>query len=331
MRDFFENAVKRLETLPGIVAASGSGAPPLAFIVNTPICIPGYNPPTPADAFGGLNAIAPRYFETLQLKLVSGSEVSWNNREGTSKVAIVNEAFAKALYPNKDPLGQTLYLTLCSLNSTPITIIGVAADSKTGMRQEMRPTMYLAFRQPPPALSFMTFLVRANGDPAALLPTIRKTMADLDSSVPIFGEATGAAVRDQIMRQERLMMVLLIIFGSIALLLSCLGIYGMLAYIVARRTPEVGVRMALGACRGDVVRMVVREPLAPVSVGIGVGLAASFAVTRWVESMLFSVSPNDPRTILAVTTLFLESSIAATWLPALRASRIHPMNALRYE
>jgi predicted permease len=281
--------------------------------------------------FVGLNAIAPRYFETLQSKLLAGSEMSWSNREGTSKVAIVNETFAKKFYPNKDPLGQTLYLTVCSANSAPITVVGLVADSKTGMRQEMRPTMYLAVRQPPPALSFMTFLVRTNGDPAALLPTIRKAIAELDASVPIFGEATGVAVRDQIMRQERLMMVFLIIFGSIALLLSCLGIYGMLAYVVARRTPEVGIRMALGAQRAAVVRMIVRESLIPVSVGMGLGVGIAFAISRWVESMLFNVSPNDPWTIVAITVIFTLSSTAATWLPARRASRIHPMNALRYE
>lgn len=127
------------------------------------------------------------------------------------------------------------------------------------------------------------------------------------------------------------MMVFLVIFGSIALLLSCLGIYGMLAYLFARRTAEIGIRMALGARRTDVDRMVVRESLVPVSIGMGLGLAVAFAVTRWVQSMLFNVSPNHPWTILAVATIFLVSSTAATWLPARRASSIHPMSALRHE
>jgi ABC-type antimicrobial peptide transport system permease subunit len=206
-------------------------------------------------------------------------------------------------------------------------IIGVVANSTDRARIAPRPFVYRRYAQPPPQ---MTFTVRTPGNPAAVAPSLRRIVSDLDTH--IYDQVTtGEQYRNDTMIQERLFAGLLSGFGSLALFIACLGIYGMLAYLVTRQTAEIGIRVALGAQRAHVMRMVIRESLAPVAAGLILGIAAAGALTKLAASLLFGVSRNDPWIIAGAAIVFLITAAIASALPARRAAGIDPMRALRHE
>jgi ABC-type antimicrobial peptide transport system permease subunit len=213
-----------------------------------------------------------------------------------------------------------------------MTIVGVAADTKYWtIRNPISPTIYLPYRQLNINGRAMTIALRSRSDPAPLLPAVRRAMLDLDPNVPMFQVSTQ---RDQIERgvqQEWVLTRLLVFFGLLALALAAIGIYGTLSYSVSRRTAEIGLRMAMGAERADVIGLVLRESLVPVAVGVLVGLAGAFAGTRLVRGILFGIAPNDPLTIAGAVSVLVTSAVIAASVPADRASRVDPMTALRNE
>jgi ABC-type antimicrobial peptide transport system permease subunit len=202
----------------------------------------------------------------------------------------------------------------------------VVADSKNVPRQSNQPRLYLAMGG---STNVVTLIIRTRGRPEAMIQPVKRAMADLNANVPTFGEVTPVELREQQMQQERLLTTLLLAFGAVALLLSSIGIYGMLAYLVTRRTAEIGIRMALGARSGNVVAMVLRESVMPVITGLAVGAAITLVATRWVNSLLFGVSAHDPQTMAVSVLVFLMIAGAAAFVPARRASRIDPLRALR--
>ena len=208
----------------------------------------------------------------------------------------------------------------CPANPAQASVIGVVGDSKKFPRAEAGPAAYIMMGGPG---NPVTLILRTMGDPAAMVSTVRQAMAELDANVPTFGEITPIELREQQIKQERLLASLLASFGGVALFLACLGIYGM--------PSEIGIRMALGAKRPDIVRMVARESLAPVAAGILFGLGGTFVLSRLLESFLFGVGTNDPWTVAVASGLFLVTAAVAGALPAARASRIAPMTALRHE
>jgi hypothetical protein len=239
--------------------------------------------------------------------------------------AIVNETFARRFLAGKNPLDSRFGLN-CPSQPSAIQIIGVVADSKNLPRQPSSPRVYVPMGG---AINVVTLIVRTGGRPEAMIPTVRRAMADVNVNVPTFGETTPIELREQQMQQERLLTNLLIAFGAVALLLSSIGIYGMLAYLVTRRTSEIGIRMALGARPAAVVAMILRESVGPVGVGLALGAVAAIAAARWVDTLLFGVTAYDPRTMAAATVVFLTIATLAALLPARRASRIDPLGALR--
>ena len=336
--DFFRSVVRHLETAPGAISVSAVARPLLGDqSVSVGIgqgmvraCTPDYNPQGGTDLSVGLNFVAPRYFETMRLPLLMGRDLEWSDRPEQGRPppsVVVNEAFAKKYYSGKSPLGQALGFN-CPANPAQFPVIGVVADSKWLPQREAAPEVYMA-------LGFvgdpLTLIVRTAGDPGAIVPSIRAAVDEMQTNVPVYGEITPLALRDQQIKQERLLATLLVFFANVALLLSCLGIYGMLAYAVNRRTSEIGLRMALGAQRGNVIRMVVRDSLVPVGAGIVLGLAAALVSTRLIASVLFGVSPNDPLTIAGAIGVFVAVALIAAYVPSLRASRIDPLVALRYD
>jgi ABC-type antimicrobial peptide transport system permease subunit len=211
---------------------------------------------------------------------------------------------------------------------TPRTIVGVVGNHIDRQRAVLAPMVYVPY--PSRAIEPTTLALRTAGDPRPLLPTIRRIVAGLGTRID--GDVTtGVEYKDSKFAQERLLAVLLFGFGSIALGVCSLGIYGLLTYTVSRRTPEIGLRMALGAQRADVIRLVFHESLWSVAAGIAVGLMAAFALTRLVESTLFGVSKHDPWTLAGAAIVLLLTATAAAFAPARRASRTDPMTALRYE
>jgi predicted permease len=322
--DFFETAVKRLESIPG-VTVSGSAIPPLGVNGLAQICIPDVVTKDPKGDYVNFSSVSPRFFETWQLPILLGRDIQWSDREGSERVVLVNQAFATKYFDGKDPLGRAVGGCVAPASK----IIGVVADSKPNPRLAPAPTVYLPFRQGPTSL--MIFNVRTAADPLALIPTIRRIIGEIDPSEPILDIITPLEIRDRLVDRERMLATLLAVFGSMALLLSCLGIYGMLAFFVNRRTAEIGVRMALGAHSQDIIRMVVRESLTAVVIGIALGITAAFILTHWVETMLFGISKNDPATLIAAGVLLFLTAVVAALIPARRASRLDPLRALRYD
>jgi predicted permease len=328
--DYFESGAKRLEGVPGVMSASMSMSGLIGdYRFGSTTCMPDYKPARPQDSSVDLQVIAPRFFETMQIPLLLGRDIDWADREGTPKVAIVNEAFAKRFFSGTNPIGKTFGMR-CPEAPNEVTILGLVGDVKADdVRPAMRPTVYVPFRQR--GTPFMTYAVRANGDPAALIPTIRKVMGNLDRNVPIHHLYTQAEQIDRSLHQERLVTTLLVVMGSVALLLAAIGIYGTIAYSVNRRTPEIGLRLAIGARRTDVIRLMLGEALLPVAIGLALGLSGAFWLTRILRGMLFGVTATDPLTIVTAVLVLLATAVVAAWLPANRASRIDPMTALRYE
>jgi predicted permease len=342
--DFFEQAVQHLGSTPGVTSSSAAVYPLLSGIAGIgtgtdtgAACTRDFNPDNPLERAVGVNLITPHFFDTMKLPMHAGKDFEWRDRpqpNGTPgagmPVAIVNEAFVRKYYSKgKDGIGEKLgFGNACPNNPGTFTVIGVVADAKSVPRSQAGPMIYLPFGNTSDPL---TVVLRTAGDPARMSAAIRRAMAEFDSNVPLFGEVTPMALKDQQMKQERLLSTLLLLFGSFALLLCSLGIYGLLSYTVSRRTSEIGLHMALGAQKADVIRMIVAESLAPVAVGLAVGTLVAFALTRFVQTLLFGVSRPDPLIIAGAVALFMMIGATAAALPARRASLIDPLKALRYE
>jgi len=250
---------------------------------------------------------------------------------------LVNANFVRTYFENQNPLGKTLtegdsFGTSGDATEKPkITkfweIIGVAGDTKyESLRREVHPTVYV-----PVTGGGATFELRTAWSPAALIPVVRRTVGDADSNLPIFGVRTQSQRIDELLSQERLIARLGSCFGGLALLLACIGLYGLLSYEVARRTREIGIRMALGAGRADVLRRIAIQGLRVTMVGVGVGIAGGVAVTRFLSSLLFGLKASDPATFAGVSAILIAVALLACYLPARRATKVDPMVALRYE
>jgi len=285
----------------------------------------------PQDARAAFAAVEPRYFATLGIRLVAGRELTWADKprddEFWPPVMVVNEAFARKFFAGRNPLEGRFGLN-CPAAPAEYQVIGVVADNRTAPREQAGPMVFPFMGG---TLNVVTLILRTRGRPEALIPTVRRAMNELNANVPTFAETTPVELREQQMQQERLLTILLLAFAATALLLSSIGIYGMLAYLVARRTSEIGVRMALGAGRRAILAMVLGESIAPVAVGLVAGAAATFAAARWVQSLLFGVSPHDPWTLTLAAGVFLLIAALAAVLPARRATRIDPLRALRVQ
>ena len=334
---FFEDVVKHLGATPGVISASAAIAPPLSDYTGAgdsddlgSACTRDFTPTDPSEgAYDPRHLVAPKYFETMRLPLLLGRDFDWGERSlGRQKMVIVNEAFVKKFFaPGKNPIGETVGLGRdCPKNPGFATIIGVAADSKTEPRGGARPIVYQMFGSPARPL---TVILRTRGDATQMIPSVRTAMAAFNADVPLFGEVSTAELLDQHIRRERLLSALLIVFGGFALLLCCVGIYGVLAYTVGGRTPEIGLRMAVGAQKHEVVTMILRETLVPIGVGIAAGIVTAFALARAVESILFGISRPDALTILGSVLLLVIIAALGAAIPARGAARVEPVTALR--
>jgi predicted permease len=327
LNDFYQRVLERIAAVPGVRAASLSRHALLRGAeTRDGVLIPG----SPArDVGANIHFIAPRYFETMEIPLLVGRDVGWQDREGSQRVAIVNEALARKLFGGENPVGRRI-MRPGNTAADVMEVIGVVADAKfASLRQQAPPTIYEHYRSQPQRV--MTFAVRAAGDPEALIPAMREAAAAVDRDVPLFDMWTQETQIDQALRQERVFANLVSVFALLSLFLACIGIYGTLSYSVARRTPEIGLRMALGAARSDVVGLVLRESARPVVAGAAVGIAAALATARVAHSMLFGITYHDGPTMIVALVTLVGCALVAAWLPSMRASRVEPMLALRQE
>jgi predicted permease len=282
-------------------------------------------PDTDVDAY--FNAVGPSYFDIMGATLLRGREFTAADVMGAPRVAIVNEAFAKKFGLGANAVGK-LMGEGDSLNRV---IVGLVKDSKySGVKQQMRPVYFLPYKQDT-TVGSLTFYVRSTVSPQTLMPEIRAAMAQIDRTLPIVGFMTmPQQIRDNVYL-DRMIGTLSSAFAALATLLAAIGLYGVLAYSVVQRTKEIGVRMALGANSSSIVAMVLRHVAVMTIVGAAIGAAAAFGIGRGAQSLLFGINGRDPLVMAAAAVLLALVAMAAGSLPAWRASRVDPVQALRYE
>ncbi len=272
------------------------------------------------------NRIGPRYFETLRTPVLEGREFALRDDRSSPPVAIVNQAFAWRFFPEGHPVGKSLAIEGVAV---PVQIVGVVKDARSqSLREPATPAVYVPFFQRNERLG-ASFEIHATGSVAQVAAELRREIQPLTGGVVQVRPLTAQVEKTLV--EERLVAVLAGGFGALALVLASIGLYGLLAYTVARRTREIGIRMALGAERACVLRGTIFDALRLVMCGIGLGLPVAVVASRWISSLLFGLTPTDPGTILAATALLAAFGLLAAWLPAMRASRVDPTVALRYE
>ncbi len=329
-RRLVEDLEKKLQQLPGVMGASGVSYPVLADVnwQNT-VHVEGYHPSKGENMNPGFNQMLPGFFQTVGVRLIAGRDFTERDAVGAPKVVIVNETFVKRFYLHQSPLGHRIGWG--PDGPLEYEIVGVVQDMKSGdLREKIKPWTFTPVLQDEHP-SEVTFYLRTSQDPLNLAQAARRTVASLDASLPVFNVKTVARQIEETHFLDRLFAWLSIAFGVLATLLASVGLYGVTAYAVARRTQEIGIRMALGAARGNVLRLILREVLILVGAGVAVGVPAALVLGRLVESQLFGVKAKDPVVMLLAVAVIVCVSVLAGYLPARRATRIDPVNALRYE
>jgi predicted permease len=286
----------------------------------------------PEDRTGAtMRWVTPKHFETLGIAVLRGRSVSATDTVTAPKVAVLNETMARQYFGEREPIGHRFKLTSGLDALGEIEVIGVVKDTRAAtLRDHAVAMFYLPFAQFPNTEN-LVFALRATGNLPSVTLAARREIESLDSNLTVSKVTTLSAVVDASLVQERALATLSASFGVLALLLASIGIYGVLAYAVTQRTREIGLRVALGAQRWDVLSLVIGQGVRLALLGAAVGLAGAIGVTRLVSALLYGVTPTDPVTFIIVSVLLLLVAVVASWLPARRATRIHPMEALRHE
>jgi predicted permease len=336
LADLYQRAFNRLEAVPGVQSVTFSRSPLLAQSSWTSsVYVPGEMGANgqPRENDVKMHSVRENFFNTMEIPLLLGRGLTDHDDAHAPRVAVVNQAFVKAHFPNENPLGKRFGFESAKAND--IEIVGVARDAKyTSQRDEVQPTVYQSWRQVLRRMTFATFEVRTAGDPAASIAGIRQAMREVDSNLPLSNIRTQVQQADETLVMERMFAKLLTLFGVIAQLLAAIGLYGVMAYSVSQRTHEIGIRMALGADRRNVLMMVVRQGMILTVAGITLGLAAAYVLTKYLESltsMLFGVRARDPWTFAVIGIVLAFVALFACLVPARRATKVDPLRALRYE
>ncbi len=345
----FDQTLERMRRVPGVKTAALTSLLPLVGNDNEiPFYVKGRPKPTSQGdmSWALLYITDPGYRKAMDIPLLRGRYIERQDMQRGSHVVVIDETMARTVFPNENPLGKSIAVADLSGDlgpevAAPLEIIGIVGhvnhwglDSDSTAR--VRSQVYLPFSEVPEPFMKGTaassvFVARTAADPLALLPAVRGAVLNGAADQPVYGVRTMEQIVSASIADRRFSMLLLGIFAGLALLLAAVGIYGVISYTVAQRTREIGIRMALGAGQRDVLKVVVGQGMAPVLAGLGVGLAASFGLTRLMAGMLYGVRASDPVTLVGVAVVLAAVALIATWLPARRAARVAPLMALRHE
>jgi macrolide transport system ATP-binding/permease protein len=324
---FYGNLLNTFSAIPGVQHASLSDSSLIEAGSGTPINVPGQ----PADPATRHLAIGPGFFTTMQIPMLAGRDLEERDRPASTPVAVINEVFARKNFGDRNPLGQHLILSRDGLGRD-MEIVGVSKNARYGsLVATIPPVVYFPYDQGYPRANEMVYALRTSGDPLRYVNAVRETVRQMNARVPVSDIRTQTADIDKTINQEITFAQLCSGFAILATLIACAGLYGAVSYSVARRTGEIGIRMALGAQRGGVVRMVMREVLTLVAAGLAVGMAAALATSKFVASFLFGLTPNDPLALTLGVITLLTAALLAAYVPARQASRIDPLVALRHD
>ena len=295
------------------------------------IKIDGYKPPSGQNMHARFDEVGPNYFATVGIPILVGRDITEQDGGSGQRVGVINQTMARYYFGNESPIGRRIWDTFPT-SYQDFVVVGVAADAKYNSLREQTPRrFYVPFFHPIGEATFARFEVRVSGNPASVADAVRAAVKQAAPNLPPLGIHTMNELVSESLTSDRMVTKLTGFFGALAVLLACIGIYGIMAYAVAGRTSEIGVRMALGADRGNVVWMVLRESLALVAIGVAIGLPIVIAVSKLIKSLLFGLTPADPWALALASLLMIAIAALAGYIPARRASRTDPMTALRYE
>jgi len=332
---FYQQLVERAAATPGIVSAAAiSDLPLLGSNTSDYFTVEG-RPPVAKQEEPSIeyHVVTPRYFESMGIPLLAGRDIGWTDTKQAPNVVVINEAFAQRHFAGENPLGHRI--SLQGQERDPLLIVGVVGDVRQlGLDRMPVAEAFVPYLQDPLSKTYMrsmTIVARTKSDPAAIAGSLRAALTSLDQSLPVYDLKPMTEYLSDSLAGRRFNLILLTAFAVVALLLAAVGIYGVISYGVTQRTHEIGIRMALGAEKGDVLRLVVRQGMIMALCGVAIGLLASFALTRVMESLLFGVSVTDPLTFTVIALLLTSVALLACVLPARRATKVDPLIALRYE
>jgi putative ABC transport system permease protein len=326
---FYTQLIEKVAGLPGVVATGASQTLPIQGDYLLGFNIQGRPPAGPGeDKSTNYYAVTPDYFKSMGIQLIRGRVFTDQDRKDSPRVAIINEEMAKRYFPDEDPIGKGINVT--NGPETFREIVGIVGDVKQyGLAQATTLQTYEPFLQNP--FSGMTLVVRSENNPAALTSAIRAQVLSIDKDQPIARTRALEQIVSDSVAKQRFAMLLLGTFGAVALVLAAVGLYGVMSYAVTQRTHELGIRMALGASTGNVLKLVIGQGMTLALVGVGIGVGGALALTRLMANLLFATGATDPVTFVGISVLLAGVALAACFVPARRATRVDPMVALRYE
>ena len=332
---FYKQVLDRVEHLPGVTSAGYTTSVPLSWKGGTSGFVPeGIASPIAGMAYDANHReVSANYLQAMNIPLRQGRYFDERDNETSMRVAIINETMARQYWPGENALGRRFNIGDPN-DGEWMQIVGIVADVRQmGLDEPVKAEMYLPYQQVTDWPGFIPreLAIRTAGDPSSLVGSVRQIIREVDPDQPISNIATMSEVLGVEAEQRRMGMIMLVAFAGLALLLASLGIYGVLAYFVTQHTNEIGVRIALGANRHNILALVLKKGMGLTLLGVAIGLAASFALTRLMSSLLFGVKASDPLTFLVVPLLLATVALLACWIPARRATRVDPMVALRYE
>jgi putative ABC transport system permease protein len=328
----YAQMLAKLQALPGVVSVSQCWMEPLSGREwNQDVAVPGYQPPSGVEPLVYLNWVTPDFFSTMQTSVLEGRTFDQRDSAAATPVIVINQLLAQTYFPGQNPIGKHLMFPGPMFNGKPLEIIGVVQNAKyDSLDQDFVATAYIPLAQAGMVRAETAFELRAAMKPDAVIPAVRDAMASVNKSASLQFTTLKQQADDSVL-QEHLMAILSGFFGGLALSLSAIGLYGVMAYVVTQRTHEIGIRMALGAQQTSILRLVMRDAAIVLVAGISAGLLGSIWTTRLVRQLLFGLTPNDPSTLALAVAALVIVAFVATYIPARRAMKVDPMVALRYE